>query len=177
MSILLHNVGWRMDHVILEYTLSAASYSIIHWSMSWLHRGWEKYLVIKVGCLFNYLPWEPTVSIPPKCLGCPCEASFKPEDCQRMKEEKKRQRSHCKLPGCPPAGCPVATGKCPSMTFFDYSLPSAGAVEEVMGGLVRPLSRAEMAAPLPLQVGQTFMRAQGGCIHSCGWGRKKWWIR
>ena len=38
------------------------------------------------------------------------------------------------------------------MTFFDYSLPSAGAVEEVMGGLVRPLSRAEMAAPLPLLV-------------------------
>merc|ERR1712024_267444 len=102
----------------------------------------------------------------PGCIGgCPCEASFKPEDCQRMKEEKKRQRSHCKLPGCPPAGCPVATGKCPSMTFFDYSLPGAGAVEEVMGGLVRPLSRAEMAAPLPLQR-QTFMRAQGGCIHS-----------
>ena len=97
-----------------------------------------------------------------------------------MKEEKKRQRSHCKLPGCPPAGCPVASGKCPSMTFFDYSLPGGGAVEEVMGGLVRPLTRAEMAAPLPLQVdvplggvGQTFMRAQGGCIHSCGWGRKK----
>ena len=26
-----------------------------------------------------------------------------------------------------------------------------------------------------LNPGQNFMRAQGGCIHSCGWGKKKWW--
>ena len=25
----------------------------------------------------------------------------------------------------------------------------------------------------PIFPGQNFMRAQGGCIHSCGWGKKK----
>ena len=25
-----------------------------------------------------------------------------------------------------------------------------------------------------LNPGQNFMRAQGGCIHYCGWGKKKW---
>ena len=32
---------------------------------------------------------------------------------------------------------------------------------------------SQMPAPFVPGLGQNFMRAQGGCIHSCGWGKKK----
>ena len=38
-----------------------------------------------------------------------------------------------------------------------------------------PSNPAPLSGPpdYGLSPGQNFMRAQGGCIHSCGWGRKK----
>ena len=36
-----------------------------------------------------------------------------------------------------------------------------------------PLGPAPAPVDYGLNLGQNFMRAQGGCIHSCGWGKKK----
>ena len=36
-----------------------------------------------------------------------------------------------------------------------------------------PLGPAPAPMDYGLNLAENFMRAQGGCIHSCGWGKKK----
>merc|ERR1719229_470760 len=80
-------------------------------------------------------------------------------------------------PGAPrPPGCSR-----PSSCFFAY--PYAGDGAGFQSGGSPPINPDPLAGPLYGQPpvygdyggfpGQNFMRAQGGCIHSCGWGKKK----
>ena len=125
-----------------------------------------------------------------RCEGCPCCDDM---DCMLRDLRNKVGCSHdAKDPGCKSTdgcrgrgrgggqgggrggGCCTTKGEegyCMSCvsgyTCQDDVMRCEPALAMYAGG------SSQMPAPFVPGLGQNFMRAQGGCIHSCGWGKKK----